>query len=258
MRISNVLCEQHTVSDRPHRYPRNFLPGRCVVQRVHVMPRHWMPFYVGDYLADTPHLDTEEHGAYLLLIFSYWSRGKALPDDDKKLQAIAKQPLERWLQIRPTLEEYFDVHDGYWFHERVEAELEKSRKISEQRSEAGRKGGSKSKANAQANAKQVPKQTTSNPQPPISLSRGPLPKDWEPDEETIRFAQMHRLPHSSLTVQKFKDHFASEDKLTADPNAAYRKWLTYERPGGNRGTNQQSGKQSTVERVRAKAERREN
>lgn len=220
------------------------------------MPRHWMPFYVGDYLADTPHLDTEEHGAYLLLIFSYWSRGKPLPDDDKKLQAIAKQPLERWLEIRPTIAEYFDVRDGYWFHERVEEELEKSRKISEQRSEAGRKGGSKSKANAQAKAKQKPKQTTSNPQPQYnSLSRGPIPKDWQPSEETIAYAQIQRLPHSELVVQKFKDHYASESKLTADPDAAYRKWLTNERPGGKNATYHREDAQTRGKRERAEQER---
>lgn len=120
-----------------------------------------MPLYVADYLADTGHLSTIEHGAYMLLIMHYWQKG-GLPDDDKRLASIARTSPEQWAQIRETLAEFFG--DG-WKHARIDEELDKSKKAYERRASAGRAGG-KAKAAAQqgsGNAIAGPKQ--SQPQP---------------------------------------------------------------------------------------------
>jgi len=96
-----------------------------------------MPLYVGDYLGDTGHLTTAQHGAYLLLMMHYWRKGE-LPDDDRQLSKITKLPLKTWCDYRPILQDFF--HTG-WKHKRIDAELERMVRVSEKRAIAGQKGG---------------------------------------------------------------------------------------------------------------------
>ncbi len=101
------------------------------------MNRPWMPLYVGDYLGDTGHLTTAQHGAYLLLMMHYWRKGE-LPDCDRQLSKITKLPLRTWCEYRPTLQDFF--HSG-WKHKRIDAELARMMRVSEKRAIAGQKGG---------------------------------------------------------------------------------------------------------------------
>lgn len=101
------------------------------------MARPYMPFYVGDYLADTSHLSTVQHGAYCLLLFHYWKRG-TLPDDDAQLANIVHMPLAEWRDHRAVIQSFF--YDG-WKHKRVEIELRRDLEIKAKRAVAGQKGG---------------------------------------------------------------------------------------------------------------------
>ena len=71
----------------------------------------WMPQSVGDYLADTMHLRAAEHGAYLLLLMQYWRAGP-LPDDDRKLAAIARMDEAEWRICGPVVRAFFQASDG--------------------------------------------------------------------------------------------------------------------------------------------------
>lgn len=87
---------------------------------------HWMPMYWADYFADTTHFTAEEHGAYLLLIGTYWRRGFALPDDNAFLASTAKLTVRRFKSVMHNLSEKFIIVDELWYHVRVENELLRS------------------------------------------------------------------------------------------------------------------------------------
>lgn len=112
-----------------------------------------MPFYVGDYLADTQLLTTEQHGAYLLLILAYWKNQGALPIDDAILASVCKMMPEKWQANKPVLLGYFQVKRGKLVHERIEKEIKAT---SEKRQKAKEKSD-------KANAKRWPESPSRTP-----------------------------------------------------------------------------------------------
>ncbi|WP_310625783.1 DUF1376 domain-containing protein [Limnohabitans sp.] len=110
----------------------------------------WMPLYVSDYLADTAHLSTEEHGAYFLLLMHAWVNGGALPDDDDRLRRITRMEAKAWKASRSELRAFFYQHEGVLRHHRVDTELQRAQVLVSQRSEAGKASAAKRKAEREA------------------------------------------------------------------------------------------------------------
>ena len=80
----------------------------------------WMPLHVAEYVADTTHLSTAEHGAYLLLIMHYW-QNRGLPADDAKLARICRMSRDEFADSRETLMALFSHKGrrGLTSHDRV-------------------------------------------------------------------------------------------------------------------------------------------
>lgn len=114
-----------------------------------------MPIHIGDYMRDTGHLRAAEHGAYVMLLFHYWSTG-SLPNDDRQLAAIARMSAAEWKRARPIIEAFFDPG---WRHGRVEKDLATARASYEKRAKAGEKGGK-----AKAETKQSSSNATAKPE----------------------------------------------------------------------------------------------
>lgn len=127
-----------------------------------------MQLYVADYLGDTRHLTTEQHGAYLLLLMTMWRSDGRLPNDPRKLARITGCTASRWAKISDDVLAFFEVDGDDLTNKRLMFELKKASEKSIKRAEAGTKGGEakalKDKGGDIANASDLPRHS-SEPEP---------------------------------------------------------------------------------------------
>lgn len=139
----------------------------------------WMPLYVADYLADTGHLSTIEHGAYMLLIMHYWQNGE-LPCDDRKLARICRMPTKDWAEIRDTIADLFGPN---WHHKRIAAELANACETMAKRSAAGKAAASARYSKRTANRMRGDVQ--SNAPSPVPVPSTPSQEEGAPFVEGV-------------------------------------------------------------------------
>lgn len=88
-----------------------------------MIPLPWFAFNISKYLSETMGLDTEGHGAYLLLILHYYATGTPPKNDDRSLAAITKLSADRWADRREDLATFFVIEDGFWRHYGIESDM---------------------------------------------------------------------------------------------------------------------------------------
>ena len=103
-------------------------------------PDVWFPLMVSSYLKKTMGLNAEQHGAYLMLLISYWVDGPPL-DDDSLLAGIARMDSRQWRKTRSIMLRYFYILDGHWRQERADEELERWAERKRRFAERGHAGG---------------------------------------------------------------------------------------------------------------------
>ena len=109
-------------------------------------PDSWMPFYIGKYLADTLHLTTEQHGAYLLLLAAAWMRRGKLPNDDAQLMRIARCDKAAWKRVKTDVMAFFVAGADGLTQKRLAVEYAKALTANTAQHENGKKGGRPKKA----------------------------------------------------------------------------------------------------------------
>ena len=200
-----------------------------------------MPLYVGDYLADTTHLTTTEHGTYLLLLLCMWRSGGSLPADDAKLARFAKLTKAQWDRSKGVILGFFEIENGLLIHPRLSKELTKHTNAVEQRAIASSNGGKAKALKDKELALAAAKLTACQPEPEPYIERTPtaiaavpqpnaasgsrLPSGWTPDPESLS-TENPDLAQAELA--KFRDYWSSSPGAQgrkADWQATWRNWL---------------------------------
>lgn len=197
----------------------------------------WMPLYIGDYLADTMHLEAREHGAYLLLLMHYWRTGP-LPDDDRALAGIARVDRKFWISdTGPIIRAFFTPVNGRLHQKRLDAERAAADENSaKKRANANKRwgkanadkpandpdpdasGGADGDANAYANASGLDVQTIC---PPARALPSPSPSKKEGELRSLARSKPERAkacqadPEFSAFYAAYPRKKQPDDALTA-------------------------------------------
>lgn len=132
----------------------------------------YMPLYTSDYIGDTHHLTTLEHGAYLLILMTMWNAGGSLPDDMERIRKIAKLSKANWLKVWPNIREFFTIDEGRIFQKRLRQTHDVVTQKRKALSENGKKGGRPKslKNNDEIKAKAIEKLKQPEPEPELDIS----------------------------------------------------------------------------------------
>lgn len=132
-------------------------------------PSH-IPLFPDAYHRDTTHLTTEEHGAYLLLLMAAWGTDDCtLPNDERRLAALAQMPVPKWRKIAPTVLEFWTIDKGRISQKRLLKEWQYVRQTKAKRADAARAKWNKS---SDANALHMDMQNRADASAPIGGGGG--------------------------------------------------------------------------------------
>ena len=203
----------------------------------------YMPFYAAEYIADTQHLSAEQHGIYMLLLCSLWRHKGGLENHAGQLARIAKTSPKRWNKVAgPVLALcYVDEATGLLRHKRVDEELQKAERISQNRSHP--RGNFKSRKplknnepppsfDLHARGESIPESESTPPIPPKGderigfekfRERWPAKHDdleraeafWDDLDEADRFAAVEGVPRYAAEVEKLQRRPCSAWKYLA-------------------------------------------
>jgi uncharacterized protein YdaU (DUF1376 family) len=120
---------------------------------------HYLPLFVGDFMASTATWTGPERGLYLQLLAFQWASGP-LPCDLERLARAVNYGVPEFQKLWPIMASKFNNGNGALTNPRLEAIRDKNAQIQLARAEAGRVGGLQRVANL--------KQNPSNRQPSVS------------------------------------------------------------------------------------------
>jgi uncharacterized protein YdaU (DUF1376 family) len=191
-------------------------------------------------------LDAQDVGAYMLLLMAQWQRGGAsLPDDEKKLQRIARAG-RSWGKVWGNIERYFKRDDEGFYSQRLRLEHENVAAKRVVNSQNGALGGAAKALKANdtgiANATNSLQRNPSIPEPypdivkreakasPKKTAGSRLPDDWFLPQDWGEWALSQGMSrdHIKAEADRFADYWrstAGQKARKADWLATWRNWI---------------------------------
>lgn len=209
-----------------------------------------MPLWTDAYLADTTHLTTFEHGAYLKLLIAMWRSKGRLPNDDKFLAKVAGCTNGQWARIKPTMMAFMRCQDSHIAQARLTDELKLAEQHRKSQSFKARARWLKTKetGDAAASERDMPNASRTHAplplpsplpseEPPVGPPGGgnvvklaaratPIPQDYTPSDKLRAWAK-EKASHIEVGIElgKFLDHAQDKGRKSKSPEAAFRSWL---------------------------------
>lgn len=212
-----------------------------------------MPMYWDAYLADTTHLTTEEHGAYLLLLAAMWRRNGTVPDDDRDNARILGLTVGKWRKVKARIEGFLIFKDGQISQKNLQKIWENTQEKIEKNRLNGSKGGRpKSKENNDIGkpdgfVSDNPKETIPEPEPeslkrdtkvsPKSESTA-MPEGWIPDQAKAEslIEKYNLIPEElNLVFKRMKDECDAKNIRYKNWDLAFANWVGKSVEWGNIG-----------------------
>lgn len=199
-----------------------------------------IPLWTDSYLADTRHLTTLEHGAYLLLLMEAWRRPEcSLPDDDRLLARLAGLSVDEWASIKNLIMGFWklDGRSKTWTQKKLSKErVYVADRSAKQRDRAAKRWNETKKEDAAAmpdGCRNDAPTPTPTPTPTLKKKEPPaespkkrahrLPADFSPDLN-IAIEEGLQPQAAILSLARFKDHAEANGRTQIDWMASWRLW----------------------------------
>ncbi len=179
---------------------------------------NYYPFHLGDYTADTAHLEPMEDLAYRRMLDLYYRTEKSLPHDASEVARLIRLRSEV-AAVQAVLTEFFTQWSEGWCHERCEAELARMReKQAKARASASARYANAERTQSERRAEALLPTPTPTPNNPPSPLPGGFVAFWN------AWPQHHRKAGKPQCLRKWqgKGCEAIADRIVSAVNAAKR------------------------------------